>query len=147
MKICNPKKLDLTMPQHLTEMRWPVTAVLSCGEVTKRSDRALDLKGEQWILAQELVKVLEPFEVATTFLSYEENASLSYLLPILHGSVEFLQKPAEDTPTVQQFKQKVAAEIKRDGNLIHWTLQVHLYLHQYLMADSRYSRNFLMKLR
>ena len=45
--------------------------------VTKRSDHSLDLRSEQWALAEELVKVLRPFEVATTFFSYEENFSLS----------------------------------------------------------------------
>ena len=55
------------MLEHLLEMRWPVSAVLSCDRVTKRSDRYLDLKSEQWTLAEELVKALKPFEVATTF--------------------------------------------------------------------------------
>lgn len=89
-----------------------MTAVLSCDEVTKRSDRALDVKSEQWTLAEELVKVLQPFEVTTTFLSYEANASLSCLLPVIRGLLESLQKQAEDIPSVRQFKQKVATEIK-----------------------------------
>ena len=40
------------------EMRWPVSAVLSDERITKRSDQTLDLKSEQWTLAEELVKVL-----------------------------------------------------------------------------------------
>ena len=54
----------------------PVSAVLSDERITKRSDRTLDLKSEQWTLAEDLVKVLSPFEVATTFFSYEENTPL-----------------------------------------------------------------------
>lgn len=90
---------------------------MACDEVTNRSDRALDLKSEQWTLAEELVMVLQTFEVATTFLSYEANASPSCLLPVIRGLLESLQKPAEDIPSVRQFKQKVAAEIKQRREL------------------------------
>ena len=98
-------------------MRWPVSAVLSDVQITKRSDRSLDLKSEHWTLAEELVKILGPFEVAT-FFSYEENTSLSCVLPILHGFLDGLQKEtASDSPTVQQFKQKMAGEIKQRWEL------------------------------
>lgn len=46
-------------------MRWPISAD---EDVTKRNDRYFDLTNEQWELAQELIKILKPFEVATTFL-------------------------------------------------------------------------------
>jgi len=109
------------MLERLLEMRWPVSAVLSDERVTKRSDRCLDLKSEQWTLTEELVKVLSPFEVATTFFSYEENTSLSCVLPILHGLIDGLQKetnpPASDSPIIQLFKQKVTAEIKQRWEL------------------------------
>ena len=65
------------------EMRWPVSAVLSDERITKRSDRTLDLKSEQWTLVEELVKVLSPFKVATTFFSYEENTSLMCCLSFM----------------------------------------------------------------
>ena len=54
------------MLKRLVEMRWPVSAVLSCEQITKKSDRYLDLKNDQWTLAEELIKELEPFKVATT---------------------------------------------------------------------------------
>ena len=78
---------SLHMLESLLEARWPITAVLSDEAVTKRSDRYLDLKTEQWELAEEMVKVLQPFAVATTFLSYEENVSLLCVLPVLHAVV------------------------------------------------------------
>ena len=56
--------------ERLLEMRWPVPAVLSDEQITKRSDRSLDLRTEQWTLTEELVNVLS-LEVATTFFSYE----------------------------------------------------------------------------
>jgi len=85
------------------------------------SSNVLTSKSEQWTLTEELVKVLSPFEVATTFFSYEENTSLSCVLPILHGLIDGLQKetnpPASDSPIIQQFKQKVTAEIKQRWEL------------------------------
>ena len=67
------------------------------------------------------MKVLSPFEVATTFFSFEENTSLSCVLPILHGLIDGLQTetnpPASDSPIIQQFKQKVTAEIKQRWEL------------------------------
>jgi len=70
------------MIQRLLEMRWPITAVLSDEEVTQRSDRYLDLRSEQWELLGYLVKHLEPCEIATVFLSYETNVSVSCVYPL-----------------------------------------------------------------
>ena len=80
------------MLERLLRLRWPVSAVLSDDRVTKRCDRSLDLTSGQWALAEELVSVLRPFEVATTFLSYEQNSSLFSVLPILYGLIDTLQK-------------------------------------------------------
>jgi len=55
------------MLHRLVKLRWPETAVLSDSQVTKSSDRYLDLKSEQWKLAEELIEVLEIFCIATTF--------------------------------------------------------------------------------
>ena len=85
--------------------------------VTKRSDHSLDLRSEQWALAEELVKVLRPFEVATTFFSYEENSSLSCILPVIFGLVESLKECSEDSPAIRDFKQLMMAELKRQWDL------------------------------
>ena len=63
------------MAEHLLANRWPISAVLSDGSVTKRQDRALDLRNEQWELLQELVKPLQLLETATVFLNKEANVS------------------------------------------------------------------------
>lgn len=110
------------MLKRLVEMRWPVSAVLSCERVTRRSDRYLDLKNDQWTLAEELIKVLEPFEVATTFLSYEENSSLSSTLPVLYGLIDGLneapEKEDESLPAaIVEFKRIVAEELTRRWEL------------------------------
>ena len=111
--------LSYEMLDHLLKLRWPVTAVLSDEEVTKRSDHSLDLKSEQWKLAEDLVKILEPFNIATTFLSYEENVSISSVFPILHGLIDQLKPSIDpaDSTAICQFKEKVSQEIKRRWEL------------------------------
>ena len=102
------------MLERLIELRWPVTAVLSDDRVTKRSDRSLDLKGDQWVLAEQLVKVLHPIEVATAFLSSEENASLSCVLPVMYGLVDALKTVSDledELPAIRSFRQKTAKDI------------------------------------
>ena len=41
------------------------------------------------------MKILEPFETATTFFSSEENASISSTLPVLLNLMEGLMKEPE----------------------------------------------------
>lgn len=47
-------------------------------------------KQSSGILPSNEVNVLHPFEVATTFLSYEENAPISAILQVLCGLKESL---------------------------------------------------------
>ena len=96
------------MLERLVQLRWPVIAVFSDDSVSKRSDRYLDLNNDQWVLAEELIKILAPLEVATTFLSYEENSSISTVLPVLCGIVNTLeQSSSRNCPTVcYQFQRK-----------------------------------------
>ena len=75
------------MLSRLLEMRWPISAILSDDSVTKRSDRYLDLKSEQWAIAEELVTVLRPLQIATTFIQYENNTLLSCVLLVIHGLI------------------------------------------------------------
>ena len=99
------------MLDHLLKLKWPVIAVLSDENVTKRSDCSLDLRSEQWSLAEELVKILEPFNIATTFLSYEENVSASSILHVLYGLLDNLKGLESDDETdsvaICQFKEAV----------------------------------------
>ena len=99
------------MLDRLLKLRWPVTAALSDSKVTKPSDRYLDLKSEQWKLVEELVEVLENFSTATTFLSYEENVSMSAAFPILHGIIDQLVPDVSDSGVIKQFKEIVSSEI------------------------------------
>ena len=63
----------LYMIQRLVANRWPVSAVLSDTTVTKKQDCTLDLTAHQWVLLEELAKLLEPLEVATVFFCTERK--------------------------------------------------------------------------
>jgi hypothetical protein len=89
------------MMARLLEMRWPITAVLSDDTVTKRSDQNLDLKSDQWSLMEE-----QPFQVATTFLQYEHNSSLSCILPIFHGLDLNVQPLPDDSAAIRKLRQR-----------------------------------------
>ncbi|XP_011403989.1 PREDICTED: zinc finger BED domain-containing protein 4-like [Amphimedon queenslandica] len=104
--------------------------------VTKRSDRYLDLKGEQWEIASELVKALKPFDVATTFFSYEESPSISCVLPILHGIVQSLSAVVDEPSVIHKFKEEVSGEIKRRWSFDAFTYDTILLLS--LMLDPRF---------
>ena len=85
--------------------------------MTKRSDQYLDLKPEQWALVEEVCKVLETFKVATTYLQYEHNASISCVLPIIHGLDRGLQPSLEDSPVLKSFKTVISQQIKARWSL------------------------------
>ena len=100
------------MLKCLIEMRWPITAVLSDETITKHSDRNLDLTSTQWSLAEELVKILEPFDVATTLLCVEEKSVISCTLPIVFGLLQHIDSQENSTlPAITQFKKILKEEI------------------------------------
>ena len=66
------------MIQRLVTNRWPVCAVLSDTTVTKRQDRTLDLTAQQWVLLEELAKLLEPLEIATVLFCTEKMPFLVF---------------------------------------------------------------------
>lgn len=105
------------MLQRLIKLRWPITAALSDESITKRSDRYLDLKPEQWILAQDLVDILGPFEVATTYFGSENNVSVSAILPILYGLIDSIKPQQNDGAAIKQFKREVEIQIKERWDL------------------------------
>ena len=109
------------MLDRLLKLRWPITAVLSDNEVMKVSDRYLDLRTEQWKLAEDLVPILELFSIATTFFSYEENVSLSVVFPILHGILDQLgtteHSESSQSTAIKQFKETLSSNIVERFNL------------------------------
>lgn len=107
------------MLDRLVEQRWPVVAVLSDESVTKRSDRHLDLSNEQWKLAEELIRILKPFEVATTVFCGEQHSTVSCTLPIVYGLTKHLEIQDDDSQcsSISSFKHLVLSEIKQRWSL------------------------------
>ena len=107
------------MIQRLLEAKWPIVAVLSDESVTKRSDWYLDLHSEQWDLLENIAKILEPFEAATVFLSYESNVSISCVHPIVFGLLDNLQVSEDnsDSPTLTLFKNELASSLRSKWSL------------------------------
>ena len=107
----------LYMIQSVLANRWPISAVLGDDEVTKRDDRHLDLRNEQWDLLRELVEPLELIEVATVFLSQEFNVSCSCVYPIIDGLVSSFHPCENDSSTIKNFKKVLSAALKKRWSL------------------------------
>ncbi|MGH0161496.1 UNVERIFIED_CONTAM: hypothetical protein FKN15_040993 [Acipenser sinensis] len=76
----------LAMCEGLLELRWVVSSVLEGGG----SPPVPNLADHQWRLLQELLPALRTVRLAASFLSEEPNASVSALLPCLHGVARLL---------------------------------------------------------
>ena len=63
-------------------------------------------------MAKDLVKIFEPFNKATTFLSYEKNVSISSVFPILYGQLK-PSNDSTDSTVICQFKETFSQKIKR----------------------------------
>ncbi|XP_071845742.1 E3 SUMO-protein ligase ZBED1-like [Apostichopus japonicus] len=128
--VCTRWNSVFEMLKRLVEQRWAVCAVLSDRHFTSLTDvRTLEIRDEDWRIAEELLACLEPLQViflalivfpffilqiATTVLSSEQNTSLSSVLPIVSGLVKrHLKVDAEDIPAVKAFKITTSNDLKR----------------------------------
>lgn len=104
------------MVERLLEQRWPVTATLSDPEVTPRGKHYFDLKPEQWVLLEELVKGLQPFECAPVYLNGQEYATASCLPQLVKGLQRSIQQTQFETSSGKAFQViagKVISELAR----------------------------------
>ena len=85
--------------------------------ITKKADRALDFKSEQWTLAEDLLPPLQKIEIATVYFSEEEKISLSTALPIVFGLADDLQALPDDSIAVQSFKRTVKVAILKEWDV------------------------------
>ena len=115
---CNTRwNSTLYMIQSLLHNRWPLTAVLADESVTKRQYRYLELSSANWLILEDVSKVLEHLEVATVFLSEETNVSISAVLPIVYGLTTKLAVEENDSSYIKQFKTQVCSALKRRWGL------------------------------
>ncbi|XP_066567854.1 E3 SUMO-protein ligase ZBED1 isoform X3 [Amia ocellicauda] len=111
------------MLQCLVEQRWPVTAVLSDPNVTRKADqRNFDLTSTQWIVVEDTAQILKPLVTLTELLTQEENLSLSATLPMLSNMKNrHLAPQDEDSPAVTALKRKLIEQIDNRWQLTSLT--------------------------
>lgn len=79
-----------------------------------RRYQAKTLRDDEWYLAHELVKLLEPLAQATEIWCGEHYVSVSLTYPIINGLLGTLHPDSEeDLPALYSFKEIVSKEIKR----------------------------------
>ena len=92
-----------------------VMAVLYDKDVTKPSDRrSFQLKDEDWDLLEPLCNLLKPLAATTTWLSAEENTSVSIIAVAVSQVIKVhLNIKDTDIPGIKQFKKSVASGLTR----------------------------------
>ena len=100
------------MCESLLQNRWPISAVLADESVTRVENRRLDLTTAQWELLGDLVKILHPLEIGTTYLCSEATSSLSSILPVLFGIIKHLEVKETDSTNIRRFKISVDSQIR-----------------------------------
>ena len=90
--------------------------MLSDTTVTKRQDHTLDLTAQQWVLLEELAKLLEPLEIATV-LFYTEKVAISCVLPVMHSVMTSMGCEEDDSPSIVAFKTAVVDSIMKRWSL------------------------------
>ena len=100
------------MIDRLVEQQVAIYAVLHDAAVSKDHYQHLDLKEDQWVVLEQLTKVLEPLQIATTVFGYEVNTSSSIIYPILHGLIRnHLKIDDKDVPAIKHFKKQVSQDL------------------------------------
>lgn len=103
------------MFERLSQLRWPVVAVLSDRNVVKLNDaKALDMKDEYWQLLTELLPVLKALQIVTSVMSAESQPSASCVFPMLWGLMKnHLIVNEEDSKVLGEFKKDVGKNISQ----------------------------------
>jgi len=89
-----------------------LTAVLANESVTKQQYRYLELSSENWLILEDLSKVLEQLEVATVFLCEENYVFISAVLPVVYGLVTKLAVEEDNSSCIKQLKIQVSNALK-----------------------------------
>ncbi|XP_009885389.1 PREDICTED: zinc finger BED domain-containing protein 1-like [Charadrius vociferus] len=75
----------IEMCETLLDLKWAIMSVLE--EHPKGAAAGQNLADHQWKLLQDLLPVMRTIKIATSFLREEQNASVSSLMPCVHGIV------------------------------------------------------------
>ena len=95
--------------RRLIEIKQPLSLTLNKEE---RDD--LDLTFKEWTILEELVKVLAPFDAATTLYSGNTYFTLNHVLPSMHQLHKYLSiEPSNESPVLKTFKQAMKENLEQ----------------------------------
>ncbi|XP_073405220.1 E3 SUMO-protein ligase ZBED1-like isoform X1 [Dendrobates tinctorius] len=100
----------LEMCQSLLDLKWAILSILE-------EQGAKNLSEQHWKLLQDLVPMLKTIWIATAFLQEEQNASISSLLPCVHGIFMAVSQTSEGISSVKAAACQIRSEICR-----HWDM-------------------------
>ncbi|KAM3912250.1 E3 SUMO-protein ligase ZBED1-like [Leptodactylus fuscus] len=102
----------LEMCQSLLDLKWAILSILE-------EQGAKNLSDQHWKLLQDLVPMLKTIWIATAFLQEEQNASISSLMPCIHGIFTTVGQISEGTSSsIKAAAAQIRAEICQ-----HWDMQ------------------------
>lgn len=120
------------MLDRLVEQHSAIAAVLSDRLTTNiKTATALSTNESDWQLCEEMVKLLKPFELATTLLSASSAVTYSMDKPVLKSLLDnFLHASEEDLITLQTVKTLIRNEITKRFKIYedNITLDLAVYL-------------------
>nr|XP_047912191.1 E3 SUMO-protein ligase ZBED1-like [Anser cygnoides] len=106
----------MEMCESLLELKWAILSVLE--EHPRGAAAVQSLADHQWKLLQDLVAVLRTIKIAASFLREEQNASVSALMPCVHGIVAAIGQQAEEAgAAVRTVVGNIRAELTRRWGL------------------------------
>ena len=117
------------MLASLLRQQQAVCAVLLDSE--KRSDRDLMLTSQEFLVAEELLAILEPFNDATEVVSGEKYPTIGIVLPVLlkflHKTLKFSE---DDSPIVREIKNAIKSNLENryQDSEVKKTLRLATYL-------------------
>ncbi|XP_009472897.1 PREDICTED: zinc finger BED domain-containing protein 1-like [Nipponia nippon] len=88
----------IEMCESLLDLKWAIVSVLE--EHPKGPAAVQSLADHQWKLLQDLLPVMRTIKIATSFLREEQNASVSSLMPCIHGIVAAIGQQSEEAGAV-----------------------------------------------
>ncbi|XP_063793953.1 E3 SUMO-protein ligase ZBED1-like [Pseudophryne corroboree] len=101
----------LEMCQNLLDLKWAILSILEEQTVQNLSE-------QHWKLLQDLVPMLKTIWIATEFLQEEQNASISSLMPCVHGILTVVGQTSEGSSILKAAASEICAEIYRNWDML-----------------------------
>lgn len=115
-----PTRWDSTfyMCESLLRNRSATELVLGDRQITTAAiSKNLEISEEEWDVMESMVKVLRPFQVATTVLCNEKMVTISLVRPIIHGlKTKHMIESSEDDNYIQSFKSEAISSLDKRFN-------------------------------